>query len=213
MNRYDPERWDRQGDHRGLHHVMYDDNDRKWYNFNKMKRQFRVVGRGGFTPCDTPASLPARLNVEQTVLFERRADGEFMSIDWSHEIGMGGGGGTSSPDLSLRSCPSLSAGADAAFAKAAAEEQANFLAALGCGDDAEAMETKEEVAEAARLLTQRANEARSEASDDILTYRLPTRDLMMPHLKELNLSGHSIMGDFVDFFKVLPATIEGRLSL
>ena len=42
--------------------------------------------------------------------------------------GVGDGGGASSPDLSLTSCPSLSAGADAAFAKAAAEEQAGFPA-------------------------------------------------------------------------------------
>ena len=78
--------------------------------------------------------------------------------------GVGGGGGASSPDLSLKSCPSLSAGADAAFAKAAAEEQAGFPAALGCGvecgdavdavdavEAVEAVETKEEVAEATAL--------------------------------------------------------------
>ena len=41
---------------------------------------------------------------------------------------VGDGGGASSLDLSLTSFPSLSAGADAAFAKAAAEEQAGFPA-------------------------------------------------------------------------------------
>ena len=42
MNGYDPERRDRDGNW-GMHHVLYDDNDLKWYNFNE--REFRVVGR------------------------------------------------------------------------------------------------------------------------------------------------------------------------
>ena len=83
--------------------------------------------------------------------------------------GVGGGGGASSPDLSLRSCPSLSAGADAAFAKAAAEEQAAVEAV-------EAMETKEEVAEATALPAspRRAAQGQDKAGEAAPTKAAPT---------------------------------------
>ena len=100
--------------------------------------------------------------------------------------GVGGGGGASSPDLSLRSCPSLSAGADAAFAEAAAEEQAGFPTALGCGDAVEAaeaveaveaVETKEEVAEATALPAspRRAVRGQGEAGEAAPTKAAPTK--------------------------------------
>ena len=108
--------------------------------------------------------------------------------------GVGGGGGASSPDLSLRSCPSLSAGADAAYAKAVAEEQAGFPTALGCGDAVEAMEgatfgpsveaveTKEEVAEAVALPAspRRAVRGQGEAGEAAPTKAAPTKAKAVP---------------------------------